>query len=76
MKKWEQDRRRQIARRLLASRSEIEHAPEFDYIVINEVFDLALSQLLAIVTATACGTARRRAPIGLIQTIRDQIAPI
>ena len=41
-----------IARRLLASRSEIEHAPEFDFIVINEDFDLALSQLVAIVTAT------------------------
>ncbi|HVE88427.1 MAG TPA: guanylate kinase [Burkholderiaceae bacterium] len=40
-----------IARRLLASRSEIEHAPEFDYIVINEDFDLALSQLVAIVTS-------------------------
>ena len=40
-----------IARRLLASRSEIEHAGEFDYIVINEDFDLALSQLVAIVTA-------------------------
>ncbi len=40
-----------IARRLLASRSEIEHAPEFDYIVINEEFDLALSQLVTIVTA-------------------------
>jgi guanylate kinase len=52
LKKRGQDSPATIARRLLASRSEIEHAPEFDYIVINEVFDLALSQLLAIVTAT------------------------
>jgi len=52
LKKRGQDAPATIARRLLAARSEIEHAPEFDYIVINEVFDLALSQLLAIVTAT------------------------
>jgi guanylate kinase len=41
-----------IARRLLAAGSEIAHAPEFDYVIINEDFDLALSQLTAIVTAT------------------------
>ncbi len=52
LKKRGQDAPAVIARRLLAARSEIEHAPEFDYIVINEDFDLALAQLLAIVTAT------------------------
>ncbi len=52
LKKRGQDAPATIERRLLAARSEIEHAPEFDYIVINEDFDLALSQLLAIVTAT------------------------
>ena len=52
LKKRGQDAPAVIARRLLAARSEIEHAPEFDFIVINEDFDLALSQLVAIVTAT------------------------
>ncbi len=52
LKKRGQDAPAVIARRLLASRSEIEHAPEFDFIVINEDFDLALSELVAIVTAT------------------------
>lgn len=52
LKKRGQDSPAVIARRLLAARSEMEHAPEFDYIVINEDFDLALSQLVAIVTAT------------------------
>ena len=51
LKKRGQDAPAVIARRLLASRSEIEHAPEFDFIVINEDFELALSQLVAIVTA-------------------------
>jgi guanylate kinase len=41
-----------ITRRLLAAGSEIAHAPEFDYVIINEDFDLALSQLTAIVTAS------------------------
>jgi guanylate kinase len=51
LKKRGQDAPDVIARRLAAARSEIEHAPEFDFIVINEDFDLALSQLMATVTA-------------------------
>ncbi|HZA94541.1 MAG TPA: guanylate kinase [Burkholderiaceae bacterium] len=51
LKKRGQDAPAVIARRLSASRSEIQHAPEFDFIVINEDFDVALSQLVAIVTA-------------------------
>lgn len=41
-----------ITRRLLAAGSEIAHAPEFDYVIINEDFAAALAQLSAIVTAT------------------------
>ena len=47
-----QDPPQVIARRLLAAGSEIAHAPEFDYAIINEDFDRALGELLAIVTAT------------------------
>jgi guanylate kinase len=47
-----QDSEAVINRRLLAAGSEIAHAPEADYVLINEDFDLALSQLTAIVTAT------------------------
>lgn len=39
-----------IARRLLAAGSEIAHAPEFDYVIINEDFERALDELTAIVT--------------------------
>jgi guanylate kinase len=46
-----QDSPQVIARRLLAAGSEIAHAPEFDYVVINEDFDRALADLTAIVTA-------------------------
>ncbi len=41
-----------IKRRLLAAGSEIARAPEFDYIIINQDFDVALAQLKAVVTAT------------------------
>jgi guanylate kinase len=46
-----QDSPQVITRRLLAAGSEIAHAPEFEFAIINENFDLALTQLQAIVTA-------------------------
>ena len=52
LRKRGQDSPTVIARRLASARSEIQHAPEFDFIVINEDFDLALSLLVSIVTAT------------------------
>ncbi len=47
-----QDSEAVISRRLLAAGSEIAHAPEADFVIINEDFDLALQQLSAIVAAT------------------------
>jgi len=52
LKKRGQDSPAVITRRLLAAGSEIAHAPEFDFVIINQDFDLALSQLVAIVAAT------------------------
>ncbi len=46
-----QDSAEVINRRLLAAGSEIAHAPEFDYVIINQDFDLALAQMTAVVTA-------------------------
>jgi guanylate kinase len=47
-----QDSPQVITRRLLAAGAEIAHAPEFDFVIINEDFDRALGELVAIVTAT------------------------
>jgi len=47
-----QDSASVIKRRLLAAGSEIARAPEFEYIIINENFEMALAQLTAVVTAT------------------------
>lgn len=52
LKKRGQDEPNVIVRRLLAAGSEIAHAPEFEYIVINENFDAALAELRCVVTAT------------------------
>jgi guanylate kinase len=52
LRKRGQDSEAVINRRLLAAGSEIAHAPEADYVLINEDFNLALRQMSAIVTAT------------------------
>jgi guanylate kinase len=40
-----------IATRLNAAREEISHAGEFDYVIINDVFDEALHDLCAVLRA-------------------------
>jgi guanylate kinase len=56
-----QDSQHVIARRLLAAGGEIAHAPEFEYVIINEEFTVALAQLSAIVRATRCRFAQQAA---------------
>ena len=46
-----QDSEETILRRLADSRGEIEHAHEFDYIVVNQDFERAVEELRAIVNA-------------------------
>ncbi len=47
-----QDSQSVISRRLLAAGSEIAHAPECEYVIINDNFDLALQQIQQIVTVS------------------------
>ncbi len=49
-----QDSEETIARRVQAASGEIAHAPEFDYVIINDSFETALAQLTAIARATRC----------------------
>jgi len=44
-----QDNAEVIARRLAAARDEVGHVSEFDYVIINELFDVASRDLLSIV---------------------------
>jgi guanylate kinase len=61
LKKRGQDEPHVIARRLLAAGGEIAHAAEFDYVIINEEFNVALSEMSAIVTATRSRFAQQAA---------------
>lgn len=54
-----QDSQEVISRRILAAGGEIAHAPEFEYVIINQDFELALSELSAIVKATRCRTSQQ-----------------
>jgi guanylate kinase len=61
LKKRGQDEPNVIVRRLLAAGSEIAHAPEAEYVVINEQFDRALAELECIVRATRLRFGSQRA---------------
>jgi guanylate kinase len=61
LKKRGQDAQNVIVRRLLAAGSEIAHAPEFDYVVINEQFERAFAELQCIVAATRLRFSSQRA---------------
>ena len=50
-----------ITRRLLAAGGEIAHAPDFDYVIINENFNVALEEMRSIVRATRCRFAQQMA---------------
>ncbi len=52
LRKRGQDREDVILRRLAAARGEMAHHVEFDYLVVNEVFERAVEQLAAICTAS------------------------
>lgn len=54
LRKRAQDSEEVISQRLEAASGEIIHASEFEYVIINSEFEMALSQLTAIVQASRC----------------------
>ncbi len=52
MRKRGQDSEDTIARRLAAAREEMSHHHEFDYVIVNEIFDTAVAEMCAIFTAS------------------------
>ncbi|MBI1891733.1 MAG: guanylate kinase [Burkholderiales bacterium] len=61
LKKRGQDEAHVISRRILAAGGEIAHAPESEYVIINQDFATALSELTAIVKAARCRFAQQAA---------------
>ena len=47
----QQDSAEVIARRVAAAREEMSHVAEFDYVTINDIFEVALHDLLAVIRA-------------------------
>ncbi|MBO7942020.1 guanylate kinase, partial [Streptomyces sp. S9] len=47
-----QDTEEVIGQRLSAAREEMSHYGEFDYVIVNEVFDTAVDEMCAIFTAS------------------------
>ena len=52
MRKRGQDSEEVMARRLAAAREEMSHYDEFDYVIVNEVFDTAVDEMCAVFTAS------------------------
>ncbi|CAN5124799.1 guanylate kinase [soil metagenome] len=61
LKKRGQDSPQVITRRMVAAGGEVAHAPEFEYVIINQEFATALAELTSIVTATRCRFAQQAA---------------
>jgi len=61
MRKRGQDSDETIARRLANAREEMSHYGEFDYLIVNEVFDVAVEEICAIVTASRLRRAQQAA---------------
>ena len=59
-----QDSDEVIARRVSNAAGEIAHASDFDYVIINENFDAALSQLVGIARASRCRFGQQAARFG------------
>ena len=61
-----QDSAEVIARRLAAAREDMTHALEYDYLVVNERFDVALADLRAIVRARRLSVARQQVALSAL----------
>ncbi len=72
MRKRGQDSEAVMAQRLAAAREEMLHYDEFDYVIVNEVFDTAVDELCAIFTASRLRRAQQQARHGgLIRSLLD-----
>jgi guanylate kinase len=59
-----QDSPEVIERRMRDARSELSHFAEYDYLVVNDLFEVALADLRALVTAERLRLARQQARLG------------
>src|SRR5690606_29802628 len=70
MRKRGQDSEETIALRMANAREEMSHHAEFDYIIVNEVFETAVEEMCAIFTASRLRRVRQ------VERHRDLIAAL
>jgi guanylate kinase len=63
-----QDSSAVIAKRMAEAAHEISHWPEYDYVVVNDVIEVAHTQVVAILTAERL---KRRRQLGLTKFVRE-----
>ena len=69
-KRQGQDSAEVIAKRVAAARTEMRHVAEFDYVTINDDFDVALQDISAIIRAQRLASSvQLQRYAGLIQTL-------
>ena len=66
------DSKEVITRRMMMARSEIEHWPEYDYVLVNERTEECLEQVQAIIRAERL---KRWRQLDLVRFVRDLIGP-
>jgi guanylate kinase len=77
MRKRGQDSEVVIAQRLAAAREEMSHYGEFDYVIINEDFDVAVSEMCAIFTASRLRREAQKQRHGaLIEALLDDVVDV
>ncbi len=67
-----QDDETTVARRMSVARSEISHAVEFDYVIINDDFETALADLLAVIRSLRLrGQVQQQLHAALFSSLND-----
>ena len=67
-----QDDETTVARRMSVARSEISHAVEFDYVIINDNFETALADLLAVIRSLRLrGQVQQQLHAALFSSLND-----
>ncbi len=59
----------EITRRMDAARAEMSHAGEFDYVVVNHVFEEAVAEVRAILHAARCAVSRQAGLAGFVSEL-------
>lgn len=65
----------EIIQRMLTAHSEISHWSEFDHVVLNDDFDLALHQCRAVLQAARLTTGRQTGLAGFVATLDPTLDP-